>query len=281
VDDIKVGSVIRAVRIRRGMTQAQLAATAGISRSMVSLIEGGRFDRACIATVRRVGLALGVSLPIEPRWRGADLAKLLDESHAAVVREVTARLTALGWEVVPECTFSVWGEKGSIDIFAWHAAARALLTLEVKTKLADLQDLLSTMDRKRRLGPTLARDRGWRPLMVGSVLVLPEATWARNAIARFGPVFRSALPAHGAEVRRWLRQPERDLRGIWFLLYDTPGGTKGRSRGVMRVRRRRLHGPAPISRSASPVAAGDDESVRAVGAGRSPNATPGVIEGVK
>ncbi len=155
-----------------------------------------------------------------------------------MVRAVVARLAALDWQTFPEHTFNVWGEQGSVDVLAWHSRRRALLSVEVKTKLADLQDLLAKMDRKRRLAPVLARDLGWQPLLVGSVLVLPDETWARNAVARFGPVFAAALPGRTVDVKRWLKMPAGDLRGVWFLLNDTPGSTKGRPGGSMRVRPR-------------------------------------------
>jgi transcriptional regulator with XRE-family HTH domain len=246
---VQVGSVIRAVRIRRGLRQSDVAAAAGVSRPMVSLIECGGLERTPLRVVRRVAGALGVSLQLAPRWRGAELAKLLDERHAVMVREVVRRLTAIGWQALPEHSFNVRGEQGSIDVLAWHPPTRGLLSVEVKTKLADLQDLLSKMDRKRRLAPTLARELGWRPLVVGSVLVLLGQTWARNAVDRFDPIFEAALPARTAEIHRWLRQPDRDLRGIWFLLNDTPGSATPRPGGSIRVRPRRMGLPAATPRS--------------------------------
>ena len=239
MDDAQVGSVIRAVRIRRGLRQSDVADVAGVSQAIVSAVENGDLERTSLHLVRRVAGALGVSLPLAPRWRGAELPKLLDERHALMVREVVRRLTAIGWQALPERTFNQRGEQGSIDVLAWHPPTRALLSVEVKTKLADLQDLLSKMDRKRRLAPTLGRELGWRPLVVGSVLVLPEETWARNAVGRFDPIFAAALPAPTTEVRRWLRQPDRDLRGIWFLLNFASGDARRRPGGSMRVRPRR------------------------------------------
>jgi transcriptional regulator with XRE-family HTH domain len=265
VDDAQVGSVFRAVRIRRGLSQGQVAATSGVCRSVVSLIELGGLENT---SVRRVAVALGVSLSLVPRWRGAELAELLDERHAAMVRGIVARLTELGWQTLPERTFNVWGERGAIDVLAWHAAARALVCVEVKTRLPDLQDLLSTMDRKRRLAPGLVQELGWRPVVVGSVLALPAATWARHVVARFAPVFAAALPMRTGEVKRWLRQPERDLRGIWFMLNDVPGVTRNRSGGSMRVRPRRPTGDGQPSRSESadpPNESGPRLSGRAAG----------------
>ena len=41
-------------------------------------------------------------------------------------------LVAAGWEVVPEATFNEFGERGSIDILAFHPKHGALLVVEVK-----------------------------------------------------------------------------------------------------------------------------------------------------
>lgn len=121
MDDAKVGSVFRAVRIRRGMSQSQVAEAAGISRAVVSSIERGLLEGTSMRLVRRVSTALGISLELEARWRGAEAATLLDERHARLVRAVVARLTGLGWQAFPEHTFNVWGERGSVDVLALAA----------------------------------------------------------------------------------------------------------------------------------------------------------------
>jgi hypothetical protein len=110
--------------------------------------------------------------------------------------------------------------------------------IECKTKLPDLQDVLSTMDRKRRLAREIAKLEGCEPAAVGSVLVVPDQTWARNAVSRSGAIFGAALPARTVEVRRWLGRPAGDLRGIWFLLNDSHANTTRRSGGQMRARPR-------------------------------------------
>ena len=78
MDDAKVGSVFRAVRIRRGMSQSQVAEAAGISRAVVSSIERGLLEDTSMRLVRRVSTALGISLELEARWRGAEASTLLD-----------------------------------------------------------------------------------------------------------------------------------------------------------------------------------------------------------
>jgi transcriptional regulator with XRE-family HTH domain len=239
MDDVQLGSAIRLVRIRQGWTQSQLAARVDVSRSIVSLIERGRAEETTLATLRSVAAGVGMSVTFAPRWRGADLARLLDHAHAALVGAVVERVSAAGWTVRPEHTFSIWGERGSIDVMAWLPAARALLTVECKTSLPDLQDVLSTMDRKRRLAPEIARLEGWDPAVVASVLVLPDSTWARNRVRHSGSVFDAALPARTVDVRCWIGAPSGSLRGIWFLPDDTvTSAMRGRG-GLMRVASRR------------------------------------------
>lgn len=141
------------------------------------------------------------------------------------------------------------GEHGSIDVLAWSPTAQAVLVVEVKTLVADLQDLLATLDRKRRLAPSLARELGWKPMLIGTILVMPEETQARNAVETYRPIFDATYPSRARQIYRWLRRPERDLRGIWFLLNFTPGGAKRRPGGSMRVRPSRRPQKGSASRS--------------------------------
>lgn len=233
------------------MTQGQLATAAGVSRPIVSLIERGRVEETSVRTARQVAAILGVSVTLNARWRGAEMAKLLDEAHAALVGSVAERLSAAGWTVRPEHTFSVWGERGSIDVLAWHPGHRALACIECKTKLPDLQDVLFTMDRKRRLAREIAKLEGWDPAFIGSVLVVCDQKWARNAVRRSGAVFDAALPARTVEVRRWLACPSGDLRAIWFLANDSATNTGRRSGGQMRANPRRGTHPGRSSRQDS------------------------------
>lgn len=116
---------------------------------------------------------------------GAGLARLLDEGHARLVETTVRLLRALGWEVIAEYTFNHYGERGSVDIVAWHPLARILLVVEVKARLADLQGTLARLRAKVRVvPPLLARERGWKPVAVARLLVIADRTAQRDMFLR-------------------------------------------------------------------------------------------------
>ena len=116
--------------------------------------------------------ALGARLDCRLLWNGEALDRLLDESHAALVETVVLWLTSLGWEVATEVSFSIRGERGSIDVLAFHPATATLLVVEVKSVVPDVQATFVTLDRKTRLASEIARGRGWRPSRLGRLLVV-------------------------------------------------------------------------------------------------------------
>jgi len=171
-----------------------------------------------VRTTRAIAAALEIGLPFEPRWRGPALDRLRDAGHAAAVEAVAAELARHGWDVLIEVGFSRYGERGSVDVAGWRATDCALLIVEVKTSLVDLQATLAAIDRKRRIVPReLLRERGWRPTAVGVALVVVDSSTARDVIVRHRSIFDSAFPSRTVAVRHWLESPTGDLRGLWFL----------------------------------------------------------------
>ena len=151
MDDLRVGRLLRKLRIGLGWPQHVVAAKAGISRTSYSEMELGRVDGISLGRLRKVAAVLEVRLVLEPRWRGAGVDRLLSSGHAAMSESVTRLLLNAGWEVRPEVSFNHFGERGVVDLIAWHAATRTLLLVELKTELADINDLLGVTDRRRRL----------------------------------------------------------------------------------------------------------------------------------
>jgi len=109
-------------RVRRGWRQEELADRALVSRATVSRIERGHFGAMSIVGIRRVGSALDIRIEVHPRARAIDLDRTLNARHAALAEHVTAWLGAMpGWVVRPEVSFQVYGERGAVDLVAWHA----------------------------------------------------------------------------------------------------------------------------------------------------------------
>jgi transcriptional regulator with XRE-family HTH domain len=213
----RVGSSLRVLRRRRGWTQAALASKAGCSRSWVGAVERGHGDQVTGNALARLAEALGARLRVQVLWHGEELDRLLDRRHAALVEALVRRLEALGWHVAVEVTFRVGPERGSIDVLSFHPATAALLVVEVKSVLPDVQSALSGLDRKARLGRGIAAERGLRASSISRLLVLPENATTRRRVQLVAATLAAAYPSRNVEVGRWLRAPSGGLSGIWFL----------------------------------------------------------------
>jgi transcriptional regulator with XRE-family HTH domain len=230
MDAIRVGLQIRALRRRRrGWTQANLASRAGLSEAAVSRVERGNGQLVTLRTISSLAEALGARASLRLRWHGEDLDRLLDEAHAGLVEWVVAFLPARGWEIVTEATFSVYGERGSIDVLAFHPGSACLLVVEVKSVVPDVQATLSGIDRKVRLAPQLARDRGWKANSVSRLLVLPADRTGRRRLARFAATFDLALPLRTVAIRHWLSAPDGSIGGVLFLPVSTSTTARNRT----------------------------------------------------
>jgi hypothetical protein len=172
-----------------------------------------------IRTLEQVAAALGARVLVKLLWQGDGLDRLMDGRHAAVVEEVVRVLRAGQWSVATEVSFNEYGERGSIDILAFHPETRSLLVVEVKTTIVDAQELQSTLDRKFRLAPKLARDRGWQAVVTSKLLVVVDTRTNRRYADRLSETFAVAFPQRTSAVRRWIAAPDRRaaLHGLWFL----------------------------------------------------------------
>jgi len=197
-----------------------------------------------LAKLRRLAQALDAELVVSVRWRGGEIDRIIDEGHATLVGWVMDRLVALGWQVHAEVSFAVRGERGSIDVLAWHAATRTLLVVEVKSELTSLEETLRKHDAKQRVAAEVAGERfAWPPpLAVCRLLVLPELTTPRRRVARHASVLDHAYRLRGAAAREWLAGPIGPASALIFA--PLTRGTRGR-RGV--VSRRRIRQGTALS----------------------------------
>ena len=217
MDDGRIGRAIRGVRVRARLRQTDVASLAGVSRATVIALERGSLDRSRVADVRAVATALGMHLDIAIRWQGADLDRLLNAGHAAMHESLAQMFAALpDWIAIPEVSFSIFGERGVIDIVAWHADTRSLLLVEIKTALGDPQELVGTMDRRTRLASRIVAERGWKPASVGTWVVFVDTRTNRRHVGRHPFLMRSRFPADGRSMRAWLRRPAGAISALSF-----------------------------------------------------------------
>src|SRR5438552_18361668 len=120
MDAHRLGTSIRAIRIRRGWRQEDLAREGRVTPADVSRLERGHADRMAPAKIRAIATALDAKFDYSLQWRGGDLDRLLNSRHAAMHELVAWILAHFGWERAPEVSFSIWGERGVVDILAWH-----------------------------------------------------------------------------------------------------------------------------------------------------------------
>lgn len=209
---------MRAIRLRKRWRQKDLAAKAKVSRTMVGRIEHGRLASVPLGSIRRVAHALDARLDTIVRWQGGDLGRLINARHSAM-HEAMARMSGSldGWTAEPEVSFSIYGERGVIDIVAWHATCRMLLVIELKTELVEINELMGTVDRKRRLAAAIAEERGWDPASTSAWVVLAESRTNRRAVSGHETVLRAKFPVDGRTMRGWLRRPRGRVDALSFL----------------------------------------------------------------
>jgi transcriptional regulator with XRE-family HTH domain len=240
MDDLRFGSTIRLVRIRKRLTQEELSKLAGVSRGTVSRIERGHLDQVSMASIRAVAKALDVRVDLVPRWRGGDLDRLLNSRHSALHEQVARSFAELPeWVTAPEASFAIYAERGVIDILAWHARRQMLLVIELKTDIVDVNELLGTLDRKRRLAWQVARERGWdvRERANSSAwVIVAESRTNRRRVQAHGAMLRAALPLDGRSIAGWLQDPSRPVGALSFWPDARPMSVSGGRAPIRRVR---------------------------------------------
>jgi transcriptional regulator with XRE-family HTH domain len=209
MDDQRFGSAIRAVRVRRGWTQQELARRSGVSRSTISRVERGHPGTFSLDTIRRVAAALDVRVDLVPRWRAGDLDRVLNARHSQL-HELVARWFAKelpAWILAPEVSYAIYGERGVVDIVVWHPGRRAILVIELKTDIVDVNQLIGKVGEKTRLIRQIVRDRGWDPLTVSTWVIVAAGRTNRARLAAHRSVLRAAFPTDGRSMRVWLADP--------------------------------------------------------------------------
>ena len=227
MDDVRIGRILRQLRLRKRWRQIDVAAAAGVSQSAISLIERGHLATVSVRVLRGIFATVDARFEGDVTWRGGLVDRLLDEGHARLVGAFAAELVKLGWDVHVEVTFSEFGERGSIDIVALRRAEGVALIVEIKTRLLAVDDTIRRLDVKSRLASKVLFDRfGWRPSVVGRLLVIEGSATARRRVSAHDGALRAALPDRGQTVRAWLRRPVGRISGLQFFSFTNRGGSR-------------------------------------------------------
>jgi transcriptional regulator with XRE-family HTH domain len=200
VDSGRFGRALKAIRLTARETQRAVARRAGVSQTLYSRVERGRLASVNVTTLARIASSLDAELVLDLRYQGGRIDRLIDRAHAAIVEHVVAHLKSAGWESVVEYSFNVFGERGSVDILAWHALTLRLVPGESQ------------------------RDFGWDAIAVGRIVVVPGSTETRNILGRHRAIFDSSLPANSMDVRSWIRDPKGPIAGVWLVSRDVLRG---------------------------------------------------------
>lgn len=239
MDDLRIGKLFLVVRQQLGLRQTDLAAAATVPVHVIRQIEHGHLAGVSLERLRRVGATLEIRIDLVGRLRGAEGDRLLGRRHDLLATDVTADFQERAWQLRAEVSFSIYGERGSIDLLAWHEPSRTLLVIELKTELVDAGATLMTLDRKRRLAREIARGLGWDAATVAVVLIIADGRTNRRRFAERSSMIRTALPSDGRAFRAWLRRPAGPVAATLFWREPVEPAAAARHAPVQRVRRPR------------------------------------------
>ena len=241
MNDQKIGAAFRALRIRRGWRQSDVATKAAVSPGVVSLIERGHLEHVSTQALRRVAAALDVRLDVSIWMPHGELDRLLNAGHAALHEALAQHLDRLpGWIHAPEVSFAIYRERGVVDILAFHEPTGSLLVIELKTEFVSLEDLLTTMDIRLRHAAKIGRDRGWQAQSVSAWLVFAESATNRRRVREHAAALGAVFRADGRQMRGWLLKPVGTIRALsfWANFNGTTGKQMDSGRRRVRVRAR-------------------------------------------
>lgn len=205
----RLGGEVRAARLRRGLTQARLAALAGVGRSTMSAVERGHGSGHTLDTWQRLALAVGrplmVSLQRDPQ------EEPLDAGHLAM-QELVLRLgRRAGFAGAFELATRPTEPWRSSDAGLRDDRRRLLALIECWNTFGDIGSAARSSERKRAEAEMLAvAVGGERPYRVATCWVVRATRRNRELVGRYLEVFRARFPGSSAA---WVRAVTGDVRG--------------------------------------------------------------------
>ncbi|MCI0581768.1 MAG: helix-turn-helix domain-containing protein [Chloroflexi bacterium] len=222
-----VGKAVRDLRTAIGWSQRELARRAGVSQSMVCVVERGSAPDLTFSTAAALVGALGgrLVIDVDAPYLG-DRERQRDPAHAMLSGHVVGRLRRAGWHVRTEVEIGGDRSRGWIDVLAVHPASGVMLIIEIKTEIRDLGQIERSLGWYEREAWAAARRMGWQPSRaIGCLLLL--ATEANDA----------RVVANRVSIQAGFPLRARDLGPI--VAGETVSGRQGRAIAMVDPRSRR------------------------------------------
>ena len=175
---IELGDELRDARLRTGLSQERIAGAAGWTQHRLSEAERGRLVRATVLDVARLASVVGLDLVV--RCYPSDRGAVRDVAQVAVLSALRTRIGS-AWEWRYEVPVGEPPDQRSFD--AVMTCRELTIGVEIETRLRDIQATLRQLHRKQQDADVLRM-----------VLVVPETTRNREAIASARDVLSSAFP---------------------------------------------------------------------------------------
>ena len=192
----RIGADIRLARIRRRLTQQQVADLAGVGRMVVSRIERG-VGGVPVEALQRVALAVGRPLIITLQ-RDID-GETADAGHLAMQELVLATGRRGGFDGRFELATRPAEPWRSADVGLLNDRTRELIVVECWNTIGDVGAAARASTRKLVEASDLAIARwGDRPASVGLVWVVRATARNRAIVGRYPEVFATRFPGSSA-----------------------------------------------------------------------------------
>jgi transcriptional regulator with XRE-family HTH domain len=185
----EVAEELRLARVGAGLSQAEVAREARLSRAAVGRLERGEVASPGFVEVAAAYAVVGLDLSVRS-YPSGDAHR--DRGHAQLLERLRVRLPAgVGWRL--EVPFPQHG-----DLRAWDAVIRLeslLVAVEAETRLRDSQEVQRRLNRKRADGRA---DR--------LILLVADTRSNRAFLRSVGDAFMESFPIPGPIALRRLEQ---------------------------------------------------------------------------
>jgi transcriptional regulator with XRE-family HTH domain len=211
------GSKIRAARLRRQWTQAELARRSGLTQPTVSRMERGEGSTLSLATWQRVALVL--DLPFEIKL-GRDALELPADAGHLAIQDLILRLGRThGHGRTFELQTRSSDPMRSTDVGLVDHKRRRLVRVECVNSFGNIGDAVRSSDRKGREAEGLAISLGHgEPYSMHECWVIRSTRRNREILTRYPEIFASRFTGSS---RAWVQalatgcEPPREPGLVW------------------------------------------------------------------